>query len=197
MSKVELEVISKIKNHFKDRYVIFDSKMITPRSFSQLCIQLKYDFNLMMSVHFNTWSYDNLVEFSENAKFSLKLWCGVNHRELSFKLTDSDSNYLNEIEKCINELMEQIKLYEEFIEGFVDSVVDDLYNVEYIKNLNTGYTYFKSDNGRAVIYPVLEFGHSGEYVTMHIDSIDGGNYPMKLYSSISFDDAKEMLDFYL
>jgi hypothetical protein len=69
--------------------------------------------------------------------------------------------------------------------------------VEYHINLNILSTYFKSDKGRAIIYPVLEFGHIGDYVTMYIDSINGGKYPMKMYSSIRFSDAKDMLDFYL
>lgn len=189
MSKVELEVINKIKERLKNNYTFIEN-MNVPNTFttSTIFIKLKYDFKVLLSLRFTkiTGGYED---------FEIVLSCG-NTRQTILANTAYIS-YLNDIETCLNKLIDQIHAYEEFIKDFTEFVVNDLYNVDYHINLNTLHTYFKSYNGRAVIYPKIEFGHGGEYVTMYIDSIDGGNYPMKLYSSISYEDAKEMLGFFL
>lgn len=182
----EETIINKIKEHFQTKYTL--NKNIKPFRMTNISFKLKYDFNVNINAYI---SFDN----KKNNKVSLSIFTGYSRHDLICDV--SNDEYLNDIQKYLDELMGQINTYENFIKDFVDSVVDDLYNVDYHINLNTLKVYFKSDNGRAVIYPELELGHGGEYVTMYIDSIDGGNYPMKMYSSISFDDAKEMLDFYL
>ena len=179
------KVLNYIRENLNNYYTIIDEdSMLSAKTFK---IKLKYDFNVNVLINIDTFA--NTDNFTITIIFN-----GNTH------IINADANYisyLNDINTCLNKLMEQIYTYEEFIKGFVDSVVTDLYSVDYHINLNTLHTYFKSNNGRAVIYPLIEFGHGGEYVTMYIDSIDGGEYPMKMYSSISFDDAKDMLDFYL
>lgn len=186
-SSQKLDVLKTIKNHLKSKYKIVDKESTI--SITTFKIILKYDFNVSIIV-----SIDRCYANDASTNFTIIVVCNGKHKIYADARYIS---YLNEIDICLDKLMEQINTYEEFIKGFTDSVVDDLYNVECHINLNTLHTYFKSDNGRAVIYPAIELGHGGEYVTMYIDSIDGGNYPMKIYSSISFDDAKGMLDFYL
>ena len=179
------KVLNDIKENLNNYYTIIDEDAIA--SVKTFKIKLKYDFTVNVIVNIDT--------FNGADNFTIAIMCNGNKH-----IINADANYisyLNDINTCLNKLMEQIHTYEEFIKGFVDSIVTDLYNVEYHINLNTLHTYFKSHNGRAVIYPVIEFGHGGEYVTMYIDSIEGGRYPMKMYSSISYDDAKDMLGFYL
>ena len=194
----EREITQKIIEYFDGKYCIKRSTYSSTSYENTLIINLNYDFKLYITVRFGYTRcyYPDKPECISNP---ITILFKIAHSDyiINSEYSEDNHSYLNEIENAINKLMDQIHTYEIFIKDFVDSVVDDLYNVEYHINLNTLHTYFKSDNGRAVIYPVIEFGHGGEYVTMYIDSIDGGKYPMKMYSSISFDDAKEMLDFYL
>ena len=189
---IETNIINKIRDHFKDKYNFDENgKLISVYTRQrQFIIKLNYNFNVHVTV-VSEYPYRD----EGSVVFKLVLLHGYSSQEVYGNI--SNDEYLNEFEKCIDDLIDQIHIYEEFIKGFVDSVVDDLYNVEYHINLNTLHTYFKSYNGRAVIYPALELGHKGRYVTMYIDSIEGGKYPMKMYSSISYDDAKDMLNFYL
>lgn len=194
----EKEITQKIIEYFNGKYRIKRSTYSTASYENTLIINLNYNFKLFITIRFGytrCYSPDNPECISNPITILFK----IAHSDYMVNSEYSEDNhrYLNDIEDVINRIIEQIHTYEEFIKGFTDHVIDDLYNVECHINLNTLHTYFKSDNGKAVIYPDLEFGHGGEYVTMYIDSIEGGRYPMKMYSSISFDGAKDMLGFYL
>lgn len=193
----EKEITQKIINCFKDKYKIKRSTVTLSNNHNSLEINLKYDFKLFLSVHLvNEPFYYNNQLVPTPSTLNLKFIINGNIYILESGYSNGNAKYLIEVKNVIDDLMNQIKTYEEFIKGFVDSVIDDLHGVEYQINLNTATAYFKSDDNKAIIYPAIEFGHTEKYATMYVNSLTG-KYPMKMYSSISYEDAKEMLEFFL
>ena len=105
------KVLNYIRENLNNYYTIIDEDSIAnSKTFK---IKLKYDLNVNILINIHT--------FANTDKFTITIIFNGNTH-----IINADANYisyLNDINTCLNKLMEQIYTYEEFIKGFVDSVV--------------------------------------------------------------------------
>lgn len=108
---------------------------------------------------------------------------------------EPDHLYLEVLQDIMNNLNNQLDIYSEFISGFAESITDE-YMWDALLDLVSCKLYVKGKRGKAVVEPVFDITNDEDYATMHINSIDG-NYPMKKFTSISYDDLKDDISFFV
>lgn len=169
-------IIDKITERFKEKY----------------SIKNKFDG---ISIYLNKKCCSITLDICTQLSSELLLYINGDSNNCDRLIINTNDDYLEILEMILNNLTNQLSIYIDFIKGFQESI-DEIYEWYSVMDLVECKLYIKNDCMQAVIVPVLELDNDNDYTTMHINSIDG-NYPMKRFTSISYDDLKDDISFFV
>ena len=174
----ETKIIESIENRFKGRYSIDIMLSGTSIYINSKCTvhKLNIDAHLL--------DKDNvlIISIDDNEPYYMKL-------------DVDETGYLDVLEDILKNLNNQLNIYKDFITDFQQCLENDS-EYEGIMDIVKAQLYIKFHNNKVVIKPKFDMFNEDNYAAMYIDSIYG-NYPMEKYTSISFDDLKSCIDFFL
>ena len=176
----EIKVINQIKEKFGDKYKLdYGIEGISIFINSKL-----FSTKLNIDVHAVLLNKSLLLSIDDGKKYVMKI-----------DYDEPDHRYLEILQDIMNNLNNQFDIYREFISGFAESITDE-YAWDALLDLVSCKLYVKGKRGNAVVEPVFDISNDENYTTMHINSIDG-NYPMKKFTSISYNDLKDDISFFV
>ena len=135
----------------------------------------------------------NIDYFQVNGTNSLVVYTGDDDA-CYMKYHEDKTDYLDMINDILNNLSNQLNIYKDFIIGFTQHLSDNGY--EYLMDMVGAKLYINLHNNKVVIEPKLNMSNTENYATMHVNSIYG-KYPLEKYTSISFDDLQDDINFFI
>lgn len=176
----EQRVINQIEEKFGDKYKLdYSIEGISIFINSKL-----FSSKLNIDVHSTLSDQSLLLSIDDGKKQVMKI-----------DNDEPDHLYLEVLQDIMNNLNNQFDIFFSFIVGIL-SEINDILEWDHHLDLVSYNLYIKGKNGKAVIKPVFDITNDEDYTTMHINSIDG-NYPMKRFTSISYDDLKDDISFFV
>lgn len=173
----ETIIVEKIIAEFKDNYKM----QINNGGYLSIYLFNKCDIALNLDIE----SDDLLVWLNTDSKDNCD-YVSLNY------------DYLDTLHKTLSKLNNQLNIFNDFIEGLILSINEDNDSWLYTMDLVKWRLYIKSKtrSEKAIIEPILSLYNDQNYCTFHVNGLDS-HYPMKRFTSISYDDLKDDISFFV
>lgn len=172
-------IIEEVINHFKDKYTIYQNMS------NLIILEIPNNAGSKVKLYFRV---SGLPGFSYNDNGIYNIQCTLDRNAFNGVSADVKEGYIDTISSVVKNIEYQLLKYTEFIKGYSEYIEDNPLWIHSI-NLNDIKLYIKNriSNETVVLEPALTIGDGNMCATMKLNNIKG-NYPMTVYSSISFED---------
>ena len=148
---------------------------------------------------------DGVSIYVDNKIYRVKLIIGIQYvaadvlilsvnNTVNYTMTiDGECSYLISIQDILDNLKRQMIVYRDFISDYVHHYLENEDQDKIIVDLVEGKLYLYS---KVVIVPVFDINNDENYCEILINSLTG-LYPMKRFTSISYDDLTDCISFFI